>query len=335
MGLNVAVLAVGLFAAGIAASPSMHRHGHHHRAEKRDHVVVVHQYEVNHKEMTLDKVCAGLKAGTLRLGDGSTTLDACNTEVPVENYNDSTHKDSVVVPIKKAASTITITSVSSSATATPEVQATIQNEASITTSSSSVSSSSASTAPASENSYSYGSPSATSSAPASTYSNSYDTPSSSDYSYQGQGLDREFPDNEIDCSDFPSDYGAIDIHWMGIGGWSGIQYPKYDGDSVVDMDTAVPGGKNCTANAMCSYACPPGYQKSQWPSTQGATGQSVGGLKCNDQGKLCLTNPALSKTLCVKGTGATTIHNKLGKSAAICRTDYPGLYLTSSLQPLC
>lgn len=140
----------------------------------------------------------------------------------------------------------------------------------------------------------------------------------------GQGLEREFPDGEIDCSTFPSEYGPIEVKWANLGGWAGIQYVTVEGDMVTHIVTAVPGGKGCIPGAMCSYACPPGYQKSQWPSTQGSTGQSVGGIQCNSNGKLTLTNPELSKTLCIKGTGATHVQNKLSYNAAICRTDYPG-----------
>ena len=138
------------------------------------------------------------------------------------------------------------------------------------------------------------------------------------------GLDREFPNGEIDCTDFPSEYGPIYLGWVGLNGWSGIQYPAFRGDEVTDIVTAIPGGKGCIPGAMCSYACPPGYQKSQWPSTQGSTGQSVGGLSCNSNGKLALTNAALSNKLCIAGTGAVLVENKLSTNAAICRTDYPG-----------
>ncbi|KAL9134613.1 MAG: hypothetical protein Q9175_004198 [Cornicularia normoerica] len=141
---------------------------------------------------------------------------------------------------------------------------------------------------------------------------------------EGQGLELEFPDGTIDCSNFPSKYGPIEVEWANLGGWAGIQYVTVEGDSVGHIVTAVPGGKGCIPGAMCSYACPPGYQKSQWPSTQGSTGQSVGGIQCNSAGKLSLTNPSLSKTLCMKGTGATNVQNKLSTNAAICRTDYPG-----------
>lgn len=140
----------------------------------------------------------------------------------------------------------------------------------------------------------------------------------------GQGLNRDFPDGMIDCSTFPSAYGPINISWAQLGGWTGIQYVTISGNSITHIDTAVPGGQGCKPGAMCSYACPAGYQKSQWPSQQGSTGQSVGGLSCNADGKLGLTNPKLSKKLCIPGTGAVTVQNKLSTNAAICRTDYPG-----------
>ncbi|KAL9045986.1 MAG: hypothetical protein Q9214_001069 [Letrouitia sp. 1 TL-2023] len=139
-----------------------------------------------------------------------------------------------------------------------------------------------------------------------------------------QGLDTEFVDGKIDCSHFPSDYGPIAIPWINLGGWSGIQYPTVRNQRIIDIRTGVNGGQNCSAGALCSYACPPGYQKSQWPAIQGASGQSVGGLQCNSDNKLQLTNPELSKNLCIRGTGATKVQNKLSNNAAICRTDYPG-----------
>ena len=138
-----------------------------------------------------------------------------------------------------------------------------------------------------------------------------------------EGLDKDFPDGEIECSKFPAEYGPISVEWAKIGGWSGIQYVTIQGDAVTYIETANPGD-SCKPGAMCSYACPAGYQKSQWPSAQGASGESVGGLQCNENGKLALTNPGLSKKLCIKGTGQTQVQNKLSFNAAVCRTDYPG-----------
>jgi hypothetical protein len=142
------------------------------------------------------------------------------------------------------------------------------------------------------------------------------------------GLDADFPDGQIDCDAFPSQYGAVPLDYLGLGGYSGIQYVKGDGlisgvlNTITSIVTAV-AGENCIDGAMCSYACPAGYQKSQWPEAQGSTGQSVGGLQCKN-GKLYLTNKALSSKLCMPGVGGVNVQNTLSKQVAVCRTDYPG-----------
>ncbi|KAI9767815.1 MAG: hypothetical protein M1840_005496 [Geoglossum simile] len=140
----------------------------------------------------------------------------------------------------------------------------------------------------------------------------------------GQGLDSDFPDGQVDCSTFPSEYGAIAVPWEKINGWSGIQYVQFssDGSQITHIDTAI-AGMDCTDGAMCSYACPPGYQKSQWPQAQGSTGQSIGGIACRG-GKLYLTNAGLSKKLCIPGVGNVQVQNTLGQEVSVCRTDYPG-----------
>lgn len=138
----------------------------------------------------------------------------------------------------------------------------------------------------------------------------------------GQGLDSEFPDGSIDCGSFPSGFGALAVEYLGMKGWAGLQAIKMSGGLVHDIVTGI-SGENCVEGMMCSYACPPGYQKSQWPSEQGATGQSVGGLKCQG-GKLYLTNPGLSKKLCIPGKGGVQATNNAGSIVSICRTDYPG-----------
>lgn len=143
------------------------------------------------------------------------------------------------------------------------------------------------------------------------------------------GVDTSFPDGELDCSTFPSDYGAISVDWMGLGGWTGVQLPGSDSGGYSDITTVTSGtcsnGQCCTEGAFCSYACPAGYQKTQWPSTQGATGQSVGGIQCTN-GKLQLTNPDMSDKLCMTGATEVTvlIENNLSSNVAVCRTDYPG-----------
>ncbi|KAF8467332.1 hypothetical protein BDZ91DRAFT_657217 [Kalaharituber pfeilii] len=119
----------------------------------------------------------------------------------------------------------------------------------------------------------------------------------------------DFPDGEVDCSTFPKEYGALPISWLHTGGWTGIQINGGAGDDCVD-------------DALCSYACPPGYSKAQWPEMQPASGESHGGLLCRN-GKLYKTNSAY-KSLCVKGKGNVYVKNELSKNVPICRTDYPG-----------
>ena len=140
----------------------------------------------------------------------------------------------------------------------------------------------------------------------------------------GTGVDSVFPDGELSCDTFPSEYGAIEVGWLGLGGWSGVQFVSIVGQMVNDIRTAITG-ESCGEGAMCSYACPAGYQKTQWPSTQGATGQSVGGLECRG-GKLYLTNPDLSDKLCMEGAGGISVKNTMGDNVAVCRTDYPGKF---------
>jgi hypothetical protein len=136
------------------------------------------------------------------------------------------------------------------------------------------------------------------------------------------GVDAVFPDGQLSCSTFPSQYGAVPAPYLNMGGWIGLQYVTIAGQYVTRI---VPGitGNTCTEGAMCSYACPPGYQKSQWPATQGSTGQSVGGIACTG-GVLRLTNPGLSNKLCIPGAGGVQVRNTISQNVAICRTDYPG-----------
>lgn len=139
------------------------------------------------------------------------------------------------------------------------------------------------------------------------------------------GVDADFPDGELSCSTFPSEYGAVPVEWTGLGGWTGIQSCGGSDSTGYENIVTKIKGETCSEGDYCSYACPPGYHKSQWPSTQGVTGQSVGGIKCTN-GKLHLTNPDLSKKLCIPGAEGVTIliENKLPKNVAVCGTDYPG-----------
>jgi hypothetical protein len=141
----------------------------------------------------------------------------------------------------------------------------------------------------------------------------------------GSGLNADFPSGTIPCSHFPSDYGAVALEYLGMDGWSSIQsVPGYTADavSISEIITGV-SGQGCAKGDMCSYACPPGYQKTQWPAAQGSTLQSVGGLYCNPDGFLELTRPS-HPTLCQAGAGGVTVQNDLSDSVCTCRTDYPG-----------
>jgi len=137
------------------------------------------------------------------------------------------------------------------------------------------------------------------------------------------GLDADFPSGKVPCDKVPTDYGAVDIAWTGTNGWTTLaKFGKWTkGVAINNIQSPTSGG--CEAGMMCSYACPPGYQKTQWPEEQGATGQSVGGLWCNDDGFLELTRPNATK-ICEPGAGGVFVQNNLPGSAAICRTDYPG-----------
>ena len=331
---SIATLTLATAGSLAAASPTLHRH-HHLHGDKRNVKVVdvagptVVAYELNGKLIDQSEVCEGIQAGTLEWADGSDSPPQC----PISVQQNSQPHSTSVVPTPSA---VELPNVAYSAASNQPIIPSIANDPSVTPTpfSTQLSKSSAAgisiapplTSSMSATPDSWGSSSTTpASSAVSATSSSETSVSQASSTPGGQGLDAEFPDGEIDCTTFPSNYGPIEVEWANLGGWSGIQYVTIEGDTVTEIVTGVPGGDGCKPGAMCSYACPPGYQKSQWPSAQGSTGQSVGGLSCNSDGKLTLTNPGLSKTLCIPGTGAVIIHNKLSSNAAICRTDYPGL----------
>lgn len=148
--------------------------------------------------------------------------------------------------------------------------------------------------------------------------------SSSGSSSSATGIDVEFPDGELDCSTFPSDYGAVQLDYHGLGGWTGVQNVTNSG-GVLEILATLLTGESCVSGTYCSYACPAGYQKSQWPTQPGKDGVSIGGLECRNN-KLYLSNPDLSKKLCIEGVGGVYVQNKVGEQVAVCRTDYPGKF---------
>jgi hypothetical protein len=139
----------------------------------------------------------------------------------------------------------------------------------------------------------------------------------------------DFVSGKTKCSDFPSAFGPVAADWLNLGGYTGIQtvgssFSLGVSAAISSISTGI-SGTACTENSFCSYACPAGYQKSQWPAAQGSTGQSVGGLYCGSDGYLYLSREAYPQ-LCTPGTGSIFVKNTLGSgdNVPICRTDYPG-----------
>lgn len=307
-------VAVSLATAGSLAAAHVH-HGHahfHKRAVETevdtvavpgptvyDFVVMDPSSTGAPKPIGLEEACAGLKNNRLEW------LDAA---VPAACQTSTSTSTSTPTPTPTPTST-----------ASPQVL--VETSAAITPSSSS----SSSTAESTESTPTPEPTSTQEPEPTSSSTSSAPATSSSSSSGSGSGavgVEVDFPDGQLSCDTFPSEYGAMHLDYLGLGGWSGIQYPTFIGNLIGDIVTAVTGD-TCHEGAMCSYACPPGYQKSQWPSTQGDTGQSVGGLECKG-GKLHLTNPGLSKKICIPGVGGVHVRNELPEQVAVCRTDYPG-----------
>ncbi|KAF2709952.1 glycoside hydrolase family 132 protein [Pleomassaria siparia CBS 279.74] len=143
--------------------------------------------------------------------------------------------------------------------------------------------------------------------------------------------DKEFPNNKYFCDSFPLGYGAIPLINEGLGGWSGIQDPQHRQSDGFDEIVTVPKGSCadgtcCSPGTFCSYGCPNPYLKMSFPKMQGRTKQSVGGLYCNENGKLQMAEGSLGKTLCGKGSEhmVVKVRNDLPDPVSICRTDYPG-----------
>ncbi|ERS95516.1 SUN domain protein (Uth1) [Sporothrix schenckii 1099-18] len=195
----------------------------------------------------------------------------------------------------KASSTKTTSSSTSSSTSTSTTSSSTSTSTSTTSSSTSTSSTS-------------------SAAPA----------SNSNVTAAGSGSTSEFPSGKIPCSHFPSDYGAVALDWIGLDGWASIQTTGSWTPGTLISDIVEPISGGCVPGSFCSYACAAGQTKTQWPTTsQGATGQSIGGLWCNANGFLELTNDNFN-TLCMDGLGGISVVNELSDVACVCGTNYPG-----------
>ena len=308
----------------VTASPPVHQHHRHanhveERSPKNVETVsvpgpTVVAYKLNGETLSEEEVCNGINDGSLQWVDGTGSGANCATRITSNSHSSRTSSATVHVSSTEPISSLSLSSMATYRTTSQQLQA-LKQTGGPGTSISKVSS---------QQSSPHVTLSSSTRLPTTTASQSSSTLLVEGIKPDRKGLEMNFPDNTVSCSDFPSGYGPMKVDWAELGGWTGIQYVTIKGNSITHIDTAVPGGNGCKPGAMCSYACPPGYQKSQWPSAQGATGQSVGGLWCNQNGKLSLTNPTLSQKLCIPGTGATIVENKLSNNAAICRTDYPG-----------
>ncbi|EPS34254.1 Secreted beta-glucosidase sun1 [Penicillium oxalicum] len=296
-------VAATLATAGSLAAAHGHGHGHAHlhqrAAETQTETAVtagptVYDFVVmdpnsgSPKVISGEEACAGLAKHEFEWFDGAIP-DACP---PATSSADVSPTATVAAHVLMETAAVVISTTSSEVPTTTSTISSTSSTSSTSTSSTIKTSSTSSAAPTHTASVSH-----------------------------ATGINAEFPDGEIDCNEFPSDYGAVALDYLGLGGYSGIQYVTIAGSFVTEIVTAITGN-SCKSGAMCSYACPPGYQKSQWPTTQGSTGQSVGGLHCKN-GKLYRTNPAF-KTLCIEGTGGVHVRNELSNTVAVCRTDYPG-----------
>ena len=134
----------------------------------------------------------------------------------------------------------------------------------------------------------------------------------------------EFKDGTIPCSQFPpAELGVVALNNLGFGGWSSLQ--TAEGQKA----------EECKDGVYCSYACPPGMSKTQWPFAQPANGVAVGGLLCK-AGYLYRSNTAES-ALCKWDVGGVTVSNTNAEAGiALCRTDYPGsegMYIPTWIGP--
>jgi hypothetical protein len=304
--MRTSFLVLGAAAGAAIAQPHQHQHAHkrshlHHRslAEKRAVVeqvvtVTVLECDLNGRQLSEAECNEGVKNGTLRWADDGGSVE----------YN----------PV-----VTNLVAVPSSPTPSPQVHAENQPQA-----------------PPKPSPVAPPPPPPAAAPPAPPAKPAVATNNRAASGSSGANVNAVFPSGELSCDQFPSDFGAVPAPWLGLGGWLSVQKPatlvKRGGGGFSNIMTTVPsqcpGGNCCNSDgavaAFCSYACPSGYFKTQWPSTQGSTGQSIGGLQCQN-GKLVLSNPQY-QTLCMPGATQVSayIENRMGQDVSICQTNYPG-----------
>ncbi|CCH61049.1 hypothetical protein TBLA_0D05570 [Henningerozyma blattae CBS 6284] len=123
-----------------------------------------------------------------------------------------------------------------------------------------------------------------------------------------------FEDGKIKCSEFIGNIpNVVSLPQLPFGGWA--SFSDNNGHTVTE----------CAPGNYCSYACAPGYSPSQWADydLQPSSGSTLGGLICKSDGYLYRSRPSASE-LCVRDESTAFAKSSLGKSVAMCRTDYPG-----------
>ncbi|KAJ2906088.1 hypothetical protein MKZ38_003125 [Zalerion maritima] len=286
--LSIAIAAS--LALGASAQPHNHAR-HHHRA--RDDV------PTRVLKRSASKTATAVETETVWQVAGGDVMSAAEAAECLENGN------CVIVGSSNAQDSSSHSSASPSASAHVFKE---EEEDDETTTSSSSSSTSTSTSTTSSSS--------SSEAASSTSKAATTTAASTSSMLDVDNVDVEFPDNEYDCDSLPSGFGAVAAEYLGMSGWLGIQW------GWTDIITGV-SGDTCSSGAHCTYLCPEGYEKAQWPERQGNDDESIGGLYCNSNNKLVKTRDG-ANTLCQKGKGGVTVTNSLSETVYMCRTDYPG-----------
>lgn len=121
---------------------------------------------------------------------------------------------------------------------------------------------------------------------------------------------KKFVDGTLPCSSVPVGQGVISLDWLPYNGWASL------------LSVGGVSSNNCEEGHYCSYACQAGMSKTQWPALQPSSGESRGGLVCQN-GKLYRTNTA-TDYLCEWGAQTANAVSKIDKVVSLCRTDYPG-----------
>ncbi|RDA88737.1 hypothetical protein CP532_4067 [Ophiocordyceps camponoti-leonardi (nom. inval.)] len=129
----------------------------------------------------------------------------------------------------------------------------------------------------------------------------------------------------LKCSEFPSaKHKTVPLNWLSkTAPWSSLQNVGTGWNANMPRIEVDGACSACQPGCMCAYACEPGWAETQWPPTHGTKNESIGGLFCNSNGMLELTNPDYG-TLCRRSVGNVAIQNRMDHVVSTCRTAYPG-----------